>query len=126
MHWVSPVMFKLNCDLQRISGSTSTIDLPVLHDFGDVGVKNDARSPFMKRYEPDTDQPPHIVPGKTSIRLGIHGHISQYRKPYLLFLACEGISDILNLSAPVYSCFFCDTLHFGTYNIPKVLIPGPV
>jgi len=52
--------------------------------------------PFMKRDEPDTDQPPHIVPGKTSIRFG-PDHISQYLKLHLLLLTCTAISDILNI-----------------------------
>jgi len=44
------------------------IDLPVLHDFGAIGVQDDASIILPIRDEPDTDQPPHIVPGKTSTR----------------------------------------------------------
>ena len=54
----------------------SMIDLPVLRGFVRFGVKSNASSPFMKPDEPDTNQPPYIVPGKTSIRFGIPGHVS--------------------------------------------------
>jgi len=45
--------------------------MSALHDFGAVGAHDDARSPFMKPDDPKINQPPHIVPGKTSIGFGI-------------------------------------------------------
>ncbi len=89
-------------DLFDFTGKMSKIDLVALHGFGECGKRTYASSPFPRPDEPKIGQPPHIVPGKTSIRFGIHGHISQYCKPYLLFLTCTRISDILNVSAQAY------------------------
>jgi len=55
------------------------------------------RTPFPRRDEPKTAQPPYVVVERTSIRFNIPGHISQYCKPSLLFLTYKEISDILNI-----------------------------
>jgi len=72
-------------------GKWCKIDLSVLHDFGGCAKRVYASILLTRPDEPDIDQPPHIVPDKKSIWFGIPGHISQYCRPYILFLTCKGI-----------------------------------
>jgi hypothetical protein len=84
-------------------GSSKFFDLQVnenCHKLGQGRRKIYARSPFLKRDEPKLTDPHILCPTKDH-QVGILGHIFQYRRPYLLFLTCATISDILNLCCEV-------------------------
>ena len=81
----------------EFTGKEYKIDLSALHGFGGCAKRVNARSPFMSRDDPKIGSP-HILCLVKHQSVRYPGHIFQYRKPYLLFLTCEGMSYILNLS----------------------------